>query len=190
MTAHPDRINDILIAGELYMKTGEPQTALSLLQRAETKKPSAHVELLMAMVYLRMKQPQRAKALLDRAKARNPKNVDIFRAVATYYRETHDYKSAIETLKQAPRKDADLLAELGYTYELAGMKKESAETYEKAAGMAPQVINIQLAAAQAELRVGNLDKTRSYLARGEQLDPKYYRLHAIRSAVVSRGGSS
>jgi len=31
------------------------------LQRAEAKKPTAHVELLMAMAYLRMKQPQRAK---------------------------------------------------------------------------------------------------------------------------------
>jgi len=43
---------------------------------------------------------------------------------------------------------------------------------------------VQLAAAQAQLRVGNLDKTRTYLSRGEQLDPNYYRLHAIRGDLA------
>ena len=43
---------------------------------------------------------------------------------------------------------------------------------------------MQLAAAQAQLRVGNLDKTRTYLSRGEQLDANYYRLHAIRGDLA------
>jgi hypothetical protein len=64
------------------------------------------------------------------------------------------------------------------------MKKESADTYEKAAAMAPKSVNVQLAAAQAQLRVGNLDKTRTFLARGEQLDANYYRLHAIRGDLA------
>src|SRR5229473_1885393 len=115
---------------------------------------------------------------------RSPKNTEIFRAVAQYYRESHDYKSAIAILMKAPVKNADVMSELGYTYELAGMKKESADTYEKAAGLAPKSVNVQLAAAQAQLRVGNLDKTRTYLSRGEQLDANYYRLHAIRGDLA------
>jgi tetratricopeptide (TPR) repeat protein len=184
IAANPQRANDLAMAGELFIQSGDLPKGTSLLERSEAVQPSSHAELLLAIAYMKQKQPEKAKQLLDKAKARNPKGTDIFRAVAQFYRETHDYKSAIETLKQAPRKDADLLAELGFTYELAGMKKESAETYEKAAAMAPQVINIQLAAAQAGLRVGNFDKTRTYLARGEELDPKYYRLHAIRGDLA------
>jgi tetratricopeptide (TPR) repeat protein len=184
IAANPRRANDLAMAGELFIQTGDLPQGTNLLERSESVQPSSHAELLLAIAYMKQKQPEKAKQLLDKARARNPKGTDIFRAVAQFYRETHDYKSAIETLKQAPRKDADLLAELGYTYELAGMKKESAETYEKAAALAPKVINIQLAAAQAELRAGNLDKTRTFLARGEQLDPKYYRLHAIRGDLA------
>ncbi len=184
INAHPDRINDILIAGELYMKTGEPQTALSLLQRAEAKKPSTHVELLMAMAYLRMKQPQRAKALLDRAKARNPKNVDIFRAVATYYRETHDYKQAIATLKSSPRMTPEVLADLAFSYELAGDAKQAAAAYVKAANADPKKIGLQLSAAQALVRTGDVEKGKTFLARAEAIDPNHYRLHAIRGGLA------
>ncbi len=184
IAANPRRATDLAMAGELFIQTGDLPQGTNLLERSEAVQPSSHAELLLAIAYMKQKQPEKAKQLLDKARARNPKDTNIFRAVAQFYRETHDYKSAIETLKQAPRKDADLLAELGYTYELAGMKKESAETYEKAAAAAPKVINIQLAAAQAELRVGNLEKTRTYLNRGEQIDPKYYRLHAIRGDLA------
>src|SRR5215510_10418420 len=60
------------------------------------------------------------------------------------------------------------------------MKNDAANTYEKAALMAPKELNIQLSAAEAQMRVSNPDKTRTFLARAEQLDPKHYRLHAIR----------
>jgi tetratricopeptide (TPR) repeat protein len=184
IAANPKRANDLAMAGELFIQSGDLTQGTDLLERSEAVQPSSHAELLLAIAYMKQQQPDKAKQLLDKAKARNPKSTDIFRAVAQFYRETHDYKSAIETLKQAPRKDADLLAELGYTYELAGMKKEAADTYEKAAALAPKAVNIQLAAAQAEMRAGNLDKTRTFLARGEQLDPNYYRLHAIRGDLA------
>src|SRR4051794_22092429 len=184
INAHPDRINDILIAGELYMKTGEPQTALNLLQRAEAKKPSAHVELLMAMAYLRMKQPEKAKTLLNRAKARDPKNVDIYRAIATYYRETHDYKQAHATLKSAPRMTPDVLADLAFTYELAGDNKQAAAAYVKAANADPKKIGLQLSAGQALIRTGDAEKGKTFLARAEAIDPNSYRLHAIRGGLA------
>jgi tetratricopeptide (TPR) repeat protein len=184
IAANPRRATDLAMAGELFMQSGDLPRAQNLLERAEGVQPSSHAELLLAITYMKEKQTDKAKQLLDRAMKRSPKNTEIFRAVAQYYREAHDYKSAIAILQKAPVKNADVLSELGYTYELAGMKKESADTYEKAAGLAPKSVNVQLAAAQAELRVGNLDKTRTYLSRGEQLDANYYRLHAIRGDLA------
>ena len=179
IAANPRRASDLAMAGELFMQSGDLGQASTYLERAEGVQPASHTETLLAIVYMRQKQPAKAKQLLDRAIARNPKNTDILRAVATFYREAHDYKSAIQVLKRAPRQTGDLLAELGYTYELAGMKKESAETYEKAAQMSPKEVNIQLSAAQAEMRAGDLDKTRIYLTRAHGLDPNHYRLHEI-----------
>jgi tetratricopeptide (TPR) repeat protein len=184
LAANPRRPTDLAMAGELFMQSGDLPRAQDLLERAESIKPSSHAELLLAITYMKQKQPDKAKQLLDRAMKRSPKNTEIFRAVAQFYREEHDYKSAIAILQKAPQKNADLMSELGYTYELAGMKKEAADTYEKAAGMAPKSVNVQLAAAQAQLRVGNLDKTRTYLTRAEQLDAGYYRLHAIRGDLA------
>jgi tetratricopeptide (TPR) repeat protein len=184
IAANPRRATDLAMAGELFMQSGDLPRAENLLERAEGVQPTPHAELLLAITYMKEKQPEKAKQLLDKAMKRSPKNTEIFRAVAQYYRESHDYKSAIAILQKAPIKNADVMSELGYTYELAGMKKESADTYEKAAGMAPKSVNVQLAAAQAQLRIGNLDKTRTYLTRGEQLDANYYRLHAIRGDLA------
>jgi tetratricopeptide (TPR) repeat protein len=184
IAANPRRATDLAMAGELFMQSGDLPRAQNLLERAENVQPTSHAELLLAITYMKEKQTDKAKQLLDRAMKRSPKNTEIFRAVAQYYRESHDYKSAIAILQKAPTKNADVMSELGYTYELAGMKKESADTYEKAAGMAPKSVNVQLAAAQAQLRVGNLDKTRTYLTRAEQLDANYYRLHAIRGDLA------
>jgi tetratricopeptide (TPR) repeat protein len=184
IAANPRRATDLAMAGELFMQSGDLPRAQNLLERAESVQPSSHAELLLAITYMKQKQTDKAKQLLDRAMKRSPKNTEIFRAVAQYYRESHDYKSAIAILMKAPVKNADVMSELGYTYELAGMKKEAADTYEKAAALAPKSVNVQLAAAQAQLRVGNLDKTRTYLSRGEQLDANYYRLHAIRGDLA------
>ena len=184
IAANPRRATDLAMAGELFMQSGDLPRAQNLLERAEGVQPSSHAELLLAITYMKEKQTDKAKQLLDKAMKRSPKNTEIFRAVAQYYREAHDYKSALAILQKAPIKNADVMSELGYTYELAGMKKESADTYEKAAGLAPKSVNVQLAAAQAQLRVGNLDKTRTYLSRGEQLDANYYRLHAIRGDLA------
>jgi tetratricopeptide (TPR) repeat protein len=184
IAANPRRATDLAMAGELFMQSGDLPRAEGLLERSENIQPTSHAELLLAITYMKQKHTDKAKQLLDRAMKRSPKNTEIFRAVAQYYREAHDYKAAIDILKKAPVKNADVMSELGYTYELAGMKKESAENYEKAAAMAPKSVNVQLAAAQAELRVSDLDKTRTYLTRAQQLDANYYRLHAIRGDLA------
>ncbi len=60
-------LNDLLVAGELYMKTGDAQEGINLLQRAESQQPNAHAELMLAIAYLKLKQPDRAKQMLDQA---------------------------------------------------------------------------------------------------------------------------
>ena len=184
IAANPRRAVDLAMAGELFMQSGDLPRATNLLERSESVQANPHTETMLAIAYMKQKEPGKAKQLLDKALARNPKNTDILRAVAQFYREAHDYKSAIATLKRAPKQTPELLTELGYTYELAGMKTESAQTYEKAANELPKVITVQLAAGQAEMRVGDLDKARTFLARAEQLDPNHYRLHSIRGDLA------
>lgn len=185
IAANPRRAVDLAMAGELFLQSGDLPQATRLLERSENVKPASHTELVLAIAYMKNKQQDKAKALLDRAMKRDPKNVDVFRAVAGYYREARDYKNAIAILNRTPRKTSEVMSELGFTYGLAGMKKEAATAYEKAAAMSPKSINVQLAAAQSQLRVGNLDKARTYLARSEQLDPNFYRLHAIRGDLAA-----
>ena len=182
--ANPNRTNDMLIAGEMLLHTGDTQEGINLLQRAESKQPNPHAELMLAVAYLKLKEPGRAKQMLDLAKKHAPGNVEIFQAAATYYREEHDYKSAIATLKSAPRMTPPVLADLGYTYELDGEKQKAADAYTRAANAKPKEIGYQLSAAQAQLRLGNLEETRTYLNRAAAIDPGYYRLHAIRAALA------
>ena len=182
--ANPRRQNDLLVAGELYITTGDTQQGLDLLQRAEAIKPTSHAELMMAVAYLKSKQPQKAKQLLDIAKRRNPRDPAIFRAVANYYREEHDYKSAIATLKSAPKMTPELVADLGYTYGLNGDKKLSSDAYIRAANADPKQIGYQLSAAQALLAQGQLDQSKQFIARAQALDAANYRLHAIKAALA------
>ncbi|MBI2679075.1 MAG: tetratricopeptide repeat protein [Candidatus Koribacter versatilis] len=184
IAAAPKNVTNILVLGEIQIQSGEFQQGIATLERAESIKPSSHSELLMAVAYMKLKQMEKAKVLLARAKARDPKNVAIFRAVANFQREEKDYKSAIATLKSAPRMSPEVLADLGYTYELADMPKDSAAAYERAAKAAPAQIGYQLSAAQAVLRTGDPDKAKQYLARATQIDADHYRLHAIRGAMA------
>ena len=84
------------------------------------------------MAYLKLKQPEQAKQMLDLAKKHAPGNVEIFQAAATYYREEHDYKAAIDMLKSAPKMTPSVLGDLGYSYELEGDKQEAADAYAQA----------------------------------------------------------
>ena len=160
------------------------QRGMELLQRAESIQPNVHTEVLLATGYMKLQQPQRAKALLDRARARGGRNADVFRAVANYYREQRDYDAAVKTLQQIGNKTPDVLAELGYTYEQAGKKKDAAETYVKAAAGAPKDVKIQLSAAAALVQAGDSEGARKYLSRAEALDTNHYRLHAIRADIA------
>lgn len=181
---YPNRVDDQMMAGELFMQSGDVQQAMQILQHAEQIKPSAHGELLMAVGYMKLHETARAKELLDLARRRDPNNIDVFRAVANFQRESHDYQGAIATLKSAPSQKPDLLADLGYTYELAGMKQEAADTYSRYANADPKNINAQLSAAQAWMRLNDIGKTQQFIDRAAAIDPDHYRLHAVRAALA------
>ncbi|HVP63477.1 MAG TPA: tetratricopeptide repeat protein [candidate division Zixibacteria bacterium] len=184
INSNPKRQNDLMVAGELYLQTNDLKAGLDLLARAEALKPNSHAEVMMAVAYLKMKDPEHAKRLLDEAKRRDPRNPAIFRALANYYRDQHDYASAVRTLRSSPVQDTDVLADLGYSYELEGDKKNAAAAYSKAANRDPSNIGLQLSAAQAELRLGNNTATRNLLARAAAIDPEHYRLHALRAQLA------
>ena len=188
INANPHRENDLLMAGELYLRSNDLQEGLRLLSRAEAIHPTSHAELMMAVAYIKLKQPERARQLLDQARTRDPRNPMVFRAVANYYREERDYKAAIATLRNSPVFNSDVLADLGYSYELNGDKQEAADSYAKAAKLAAGQIGLQLSAAGAFLRLGLLDRTREYLGRAEILDANHYRLHALRAQLLKAEG--
>ncbi len=184
VSAAPKRENDLLMAGELCLQMGAAQQGIALLSRAEALHPSSRSEVMLAVAYLKLNQPERAKQMLDQARSHDPKNLSVFRVVANFYREQHDYKAAISALKNAPGQNVDVLADLGYSYELDGDAQQAAETYAKAADIAPRQIGLQLSAAQAELRFGDTDRTQSFLARAAQIDPNHYRLHALKAQLA------
>ncbi len=184
ISAAPQRENDLLMAGELFLQSGDVQQGIALLARAESVHPTSHAEVMLAVAYLKLKQPERARQMLERAKSHDPKNPSVFRAVANFYREQHDYPAAIAALKNASGQNPEVLADLAYTYELAGDQRLAAESYKRAANLLPRQIGLQLSAAQAELHLGEMDGARAFLARATQIDPNHYRLHALNAQLA------
>src|SRR5581483_1191175 len=123
--------------------------------------------------------------MLERARAKAPKDPEVLRAVAAAYRDEGQYDQAIAILKSVPLKTGDALAELAYTYQVAGDRKNAAETYIRAANAAPGQIEIQLNAAQALVNTAEFPQADSLLKRAAAIDPNHYRLHAIRGQMDS-----
>ncbi|MGZ4820811.1 MAG: tetratricopeptide repeat protein [Terriglobales bacterium] len=186
LALNPRRANDLMMAGELFIQSGDYNGALQLLQRADAIQPSARADLLQALAYQHLHKPEQARQLLDRARSKAPNNPEVLRALAGYYRETRDYQAAINTLHAVPNQSADVLAEVGYTYELWGKRKEAATNYGRAASMAPGQLTYQLSAASSVLSLGDLKQARVYLDRAQKIDPNYYRVHAIRAEVAKQ----
>ena len=182
LAANPRSPTDLALAGELMLDT-DPQKALGLLQRSDSIKPAARSELLVARAYQRLKQPEQSRQWLDRAQARAPRDPDVLRAVAGLHRDNHQYDKAIAILKSVHPQTPSLIAEEGFTYQLAGKKKEAAASYSQAAQDAPKDLNLQLSAAQSEVNVGDFRKANDFLLQAESVDPQNYRLFAVRGQI-------
>jgi len=185
LAADPKRAGDWLLQGELFLREGGYDQALGSLERAERLQPSARPELLLALVYQKTQRFDEAKRSLDLAKKRAPNNPEVLRSLAGFYRETGDYAAAISALRGIRSPASDVKAELAYTYQLAGKPEEAAKLYTEAAEAAPQDLNLQLSAAQAQLGAGSLGTAENFLKRAEALDAHHYRLLAIRGELAN-----
>jgi tetratricopeptide (TPR) repeat protein len=182
LAANPKSDVDLQLAGELLLSS-DPKQALEYLQRSEAVKRSPRTELLFARAYERLGDRDSAHKMLETARQSAPTNPEILRAVASYYRDTGQYQEAVHTLEGLPKKDANTLAELGYSYALAGNTREAAHSYEAAASLAPRNIDIQLNAGQAMLNAGAFDKAKALLDRAATLNPQHYRVYALRGRL-------
>jgi tetratricopeptide (TPR) repeat protein len=184
IAADPKRKNDLLVLGQLYIRSGNYTNALEWLGKAERMEPSAQSELLMAVCYQHLKQMDMVSHYLELARGRSPNNPDVERSLAGFYRETGDYAKAIDALNAIRNPQPDVVAELAYTYGLGGKLENAARLYAKAANALPRDLGLQLSAAQAHVVMGSIDDANVFLQRASKLDPNYYRLHAIRAQIA------
>jgi tetratricopeptide (TPR) repeat protein len=184
LAATPRSTDDLRLAGELFLFK-DPKQSLTYFSRAEALKPDARTELLVARAYQRLGDQAQAHQWLDRARNRAPNNPEVLRSVASFLRDSGQYDQAISILKSISRKDANSLAELAYTYQVAGRRKEAADTYVQAADAAKGQLDIQLNAAQALVNAGELGRAEPLLKRADALQPEHYRLHAIRGEILA-----
>ena len=184
LAADPKRSNDAAFLGEILLRSRQYPRAVTVLGQAEQAKPAARTELLIAIAYERQNQFDEAKRYLDLAKRRAAHNPDVLRTFAGYYRETGDYAAAVASLKAIPHRTPEITAELAYTYQLDGKIEETAKLYAQAANAAPQKLDLQLSAAQAEVRVGSPEAAEPFLKRAATIDADNYRLHAVRGQIA------
>ncbi len=184
LTANPRSAEDLRLAGELFLFK-DPKQSLTYLSRAEAVKADARTELMVARAYQRLGDQAQAQQWLERARSRAPSNPEVLRFVAAFLRDSGQYDQAISILKSIPHRDANSLAELAYTYQVAGRKREAADTYVQAADAAKGQLDIQLNAAQALVNAGELGGAEALLKRGQALQPDHYRLHAIRGEILA-----
>ena len=182
LAANPKSDVDLQLAGELLLPT-DPKRAVDYLQRSEAVKASARTELLLARAYDRTGDGESAHKMLERARHSAPTNPEILRAVASYYRDTGEYDEAIRILEDLHAKDVGTLAELGYSYALAGNPRAAARNFGAAASQAPSDIEIQLNAAQAMLNDGEFDNATALLNHAATLNPDHYRVYALRGRL-------
>ncbi|HEY3705936.1 MAG TPA: tetratricopeptide repeat protein [Terracidiphilus sp.] len=184
ISADPRRRDDVLLLGELHMRSKDYEGALDWLMRAERLKADARSEVLLAISYQQLKRMDQANRYLEMARHRDPNNPDVERSLASYYREVGKYEDAIKALQSIKNPRPDILGELGYTYQLAGKVTESAKIYAKAASAAPKDINLQLSAAQAQVAAGAPEDADQFLNRAASIEADNYRLHAIRGNIA------
>ncbi|MFZ0392323.1 MAG: tetratricopeptide repeat protein, partial [Terracidiphilus sp.] len=151
IAADPRRRDDMEMLGELHMRDKDYQGALSWLNRAENLKPDARSEVLLAISYQQLHRLDMADHFLELARHRDPANPDVERSLANYYRQVGQYGDAIAALKAIQNPHPEVVAELGYTYQLDGKMEDSAQEYARAADAAPKDLELQLSAAQAEV---------------------------------------
>jgi tetratricopeptide (TPR) repeat protein len=183
--ANPKDANSLQLAGELMINSDAEQS-IDLLKRADALQPSAHTDLLIAHAYEHLGKTDDSTHYLNRARSRSPKDPEVLRAVAGQYRDQGQYDAAISTLQSIPSKNMDVLAELAYTFQLAGKPQEAADMYTRVAKSAKGNLGLNLSAAQALAAIGQTDAAQTFLNEARRIDPNNYRLHAILGSIAEQ----
>ncbi|HTV54979.1 MAG TPA: tetratricopeptide repeat protein, partial [Terriglobia bacterium] len=184
VSANPGRRSDVLLLGDLYMRSKDYTDALKWVSDAERLAPGAHAEVLLAICYGQLKQMDLAGKYLKMAEQRAPGNVDVQRSLAGYYNELGEYPKAITALKAIPNPKPDVVAELAYTYQLDGKLDDAAKLYARTAIEEPGNLDMQLSAAQAEVAAGSIEEAGPFLKRAAALNRNDYRLHAVEGGIA------
>jgi len=184
----PRQPENLILLGNTYIEMNDYQDAVGPLRRAESLKPAPRTELLLALAYEHLNQRDEASRYLHMAESRAPNNPDIQRSLANFYTSSGDYAKAISQLRAIKHPAPDVVAQLGYTYKLAGDMKQSTELYAQAADAMPRDLGVQIAAARAEIAANQLDKANPFLQRATAINPNDYRIHAIRAELASMNG--
>ncbi len=183
-SSDPRRRDDLVLLGDIYLRSKDYSNAVDSLERAERLQPGARSELLLALCYQQTKQLDQANRYIELAERRAPNDPDVQRTLAEHYREMGSYAEAITALKSIRNPKPDVTAELAYTYQLDGDPNNSARLYAQAANAAHGDTGLQLAAAQAQIAAGSIDGADPFLKRAAGLDADNYRLHAIRGEIA------
>jgi tetratricopeptide (TPR) repeat protein len=183
-SSDPRRRDDLVLLGNLYLRSKDYADAIDSLEKAERLQPGARSELLLSLCYQQTKQMDQANHYLQLAERRAPNDPDVQRSLAGYYREAGKYAEAIAELKSIRNPKPDVVAELAYTYELNSDLSSAAHYYSQAANAQPGDLAMQLSAAQAQIAVGSVDGAGSFIKRAASLDANDYRVHAIRGQVA------
>lgn len=187
-TADPQRKDDLILLGNIYLRARDYAGAIEVLLKAEKLQPNIRAEVMLALCYRQKKQLDLAERYIQLAKKRAPDDPDVERTLAGYYRDVGRYTDAIAALGAIRNPKPDVIAELAYTYQLDGKESDSARLYAQAADANHADIGLQLAAAQAEVAAGTTDSASVFLERSARLDGKNYRLHAIRAEIAELRG--
>lgn len=183
-SSDPRRRDDLVLLGDIYLRSKDYGNAIDTLESAEKLQPGARSELLLALCYQQTNQADQANRYIELAERRAPDDPDVQRTLAGHYREMGNYAGAIAALKSIRNPRPDVTAELAYTYELGGDLNNSAKLYSQAASAAHGDIGLQLSAAQAQIAAGSADGAEPFLKRAADLDADNYRLHAIRGEIA------
>lgn len=190
VAANPGRRSDLILLGDLYMRSKDYASAMRWLLKAESASPGARTELLLAICYQHTNQMALANRYLEMARRKAPNNPDVERSLAGYYRAVGKYPAAIDALKSIRNPAPDIIAELAYTYQLDNQARQAATVYKEAADKAPKNFDLQIAAAQAQVVIGSMDKANSLLSRAETLKANSYRVHAVRGEIAQMQGQN
>ena len=88
VASNPGRRGDLMLLGDLSMRSKDYSGALGWLNKAEGIHPDARSEVLLAICYGQLNQKDLATHYLDLAERREPDNPDVLRTTAEYDRQT------------------------------------------------------------------------------------------------------